>query len=169
MRFLVYIAIFIGFLPLAAHAQTLYNSSGSSGSGTLYNAPSGSSGPLNLRAYARGNTSSSSGRSARNSYNGKSYGIDRSSYSLALSPTQVQANQRRRAKDEARRAYEKKQAQLKNATAYDPQSETENYLNQFQSNSASNKRNAPATRKRVVYKRNSDLFNTPRRVFNTPY
>ena len=171
MKFLICLAVFIGFLPVTgqgkAHAQ-YYNSTGSSGSGTLYNAPSGSSGPLNLRAYARGNTSSATG-STGYTYKGKPYGVDTSSYSLALSPQQVQENQKRRARDRAERERQRKMAQTENDDRYDVEEKTQDYLRQFQNDKTLNKRNSQAGKKRVLYKKNKDIFNAPRRVFNSPY
>jgi hypothetical protein len=169
MRFLIYLAVFVGFLSFAEQnevlAQTYYNAPYSTNSGTLYNTPTANSGPLNLKAYARGNTSSAKS-STGYTYKGKPYGVDRSDYSLALSPQQVQENRKRRALDEAKRAREKEDSRRKYAESSDESVEKQNYLNKFQNSTGQRK---STVKKRVLYTRDSALFNAPKRVFNSPY
>lgn len=159
MRFLGYIAAILVFVPVMAQAQT---------APVYYNAPSSSkystNAPLNLKAMLRG-AGEKSGRSG-SSYNNKatkSYGVDRSSYSLALSPQEVAAHQQKRAREQAAR--EREQAQQKTST----QSETNQYLSQLQGDDPLG--NNPQTQpgRVIVHDRNKNNFTTPKRVFNTPY
>ena len=99
MRFLIYLAVFIGFFPSLVQAQTYYNAPSGSSSGTLYNAPRGAYGanaPLNIKGILRGSTpTKSSGYQSRSSKRSHSYGPDRSRYALSLTPQQVKENERK--------------------------------------------------------------------------
>lgn len=174
MRFLTYLAVFICFAGSQAMAQTYYNSP-SSGSSTLYNAPSGGYGgnaPINLKAMTRGKVS----KPAKNTgytYKGQAYGVDRSSYSLALSPEQARQNTIKRERAAVNREREKAklraeiEAKRKNGTLT-VEEETQAFLSEFQDTPTKAVKSEP--RKKVIYynKRNNDPI-VPKRVFNTPY
>jgi hypothetical protein len=187
MRFLMYLAVFIGFLPQIAVAQVYYNAPSNS-SATLYNAPDSSYGygsaPLNLKAIVRGSEVKSSGKTGY-TYKGKPYGIDRSSYSLALSPEQARLNSIKRDRAIADRQREKEMQQARAEAEYEKKLKefySEDKSNNYEQSRSSQSRErlygnqarqtSNATqRKRVLYynKRNSKDPIVPKRVFNTPY
>ncbi len=174
MRFLTYLAVFICFAGGQAFAQTYYNAP-NTGSSTLYNAPSGdisTSAPINLKAMTQGKVSKPASRTGY-TYKGKAYGVDRSSYSLALSPEQARQNTIKRERAAASREREKAklraeiEAKRKNGTLT-VKEETQAFLSEFQDTPTKAVKSEP--RKKVIYynKRNNDPI-VPKRVFNTPY
>lgn len=167
MRFFMYMAFFIGFLPLSAMAQTYYIApSGASSAGTIYNAPSGgyvSSAPINLKGMIRGSSTKSTG----SSYNNTTYGRNRAHYSLALSPQEVEQYQRNRIREQEKREQER-QARTQQAV-YDTQKETQGYLNKLQSSDKSSEKKAEPRKKVLYYNQGREPLAIPKRVFNTPY
>ena len=178
IRYLVLLASVGVCMAGAVQAQTLYNAPSSGGSSTLYNAPSsgGYNSPLNLKSMIRKPQGKTVSRSSNTgySYNGKPYGVDRSSYSLALSPQQVREHERKRVSEAASRARAKQNAlrkreALEKQTAVNTDAEMQGYLSKFQSSTVRNDRNEEAVRKRVLYNAQEKKSVMPKRVFNAPY
>ncbi len=179
MRNLYVTALFISvlavFMPHSLMAQTYYIAPSGGSSGSLYNAPSSSGGnaPLNLKAMVQGNATKAVSRTGY-TYKGKPYGIDRSSYSLALSPEQARQNniKSQRAAEARKRETEKLRAKAlaehKKSGLSRTEKEMQQYLNRFQG--SDDKKTSPQQRKKVLYyNQNNNGSAVPRRVFNTPY
>lgn len=162
MRFIVLMVGFIGIFAVSANAQTYYNAPNSSMSGNV---------PLNLKGMLQGNSQKQSSQT-RYTYKGKPYGVDRSSYSLALSPQEARENKMRLNRERANREREKARQRT------ETQRQTEAYLRAAnasgnstnnQSATASRNRGQQAPKKRVLYNRDRSDFSIPKRVFNSPY
>lgn len=173
MRLLFLTALLIGVLPSLSSAQTYYNAPNGGGSNTLYNLPSGGNAPINLKAMVQGNMSKATSRTGY-TYQGKPYGIDRSSYSLALSPEQARQNNINNRRVAEARERETEQLRARRLAAHnknrveDTEMETQKYLSKFQS--PSNLAVNTTQRKKVLYyNQNKNDPVVPKRVFNTPY
>lgn len=188
MRYLLLLAVFISFAPSVAQAQTYYNAP-SGGSSSSYNGAGSNysinSGPLNLKSMVKSGSNSSRSKTGY-TYKGKPYGVDRTSYSLALSPEQARQNNIKRQRAATAREREKAMQKARAESEYEKQtkafyaaenansstSEADKYLRQFQGNGKRTATAQKTQRKNVLFynkSKNSKDPVVPKRVFNTPY
>lgn len=171
--FLTVLLVSLAF-PVTAMAQTddsgrkVYNRG--AGYGTkIYNSPNssyGTRGPLSLKQMLEGKSDAADG--SKNSYYGGSnfrpYGTDNNNYSLSLSPDEIRASRARRDALAQQRERENQRSLLQNAQYDDVESQTNGYLNRFQSGAV----RAPANlSKKKRFKQRKRGFEMPKKVFNS--
>ena len=162
----------VGFVlfPSLVMAQTLYNSSNGGGSSPLYNSSGSYSGggPISLKQLLEGNKRASSGGKTSTYYGGgnfRPYGADNNSYSLSLSPQEIQESRARR--DALAQQRERENLAALEASKFTPVANTgEQSAFGFQSNGSSGTVRRKVTSK---YKQRDDNFEMPKRVFNSIY
>lgn len=164
MRFLLLTIGFIGFFVSPVMAQTVYIPPGSSGSGTT-------NAPLNLKSMLQGKKQQKN-LQRKYTYQGRSYGVDRSAYSLALSPEEARQNQIRLNREAANREREKarQRAEMEKRTQdYLAAANARSSRDEMQTNTVLRESRQQAQRKRVLYNQDRTGLSVPKRVFNSPY
>lgn len=172
--FLTVLMVFISFTSNAfaqsedREGRTIYNRSQNSYGAKLYNAPGSyynSQGPLSIKQMLRGKGDAADGN--RSSYNRSRYtpysmGSNSGNYSLALSPDEVRANRARLDAMARKRNIELERRKNQENNLY---TQTNSYLNRFQSNQTSSATHVKATR--AIYRKQKKEFEIPKKVFNS--
>lgn len=165
----IFLASFVLF-PSFAVAQTIYNSSSGGGS-PLYNSSGSYSGggPISLKQMLDGNKQASVGRKNSTYYGGgnfRPYGADNNSYSLSISPQEIQESRARR--DALARQRELENIAAIEGTRFIPTAtDPTNGAFGFTPSSGS----SGTVRRKVTskYKQRDDNFQMPKKVFNSIY